>query len=53
MAKKIGISKSEMLQMREQGLSNKDIANLLEISVATVFRYIGPQGGAHGEPGGF
>lgn len=45
MAKKIGISKSEMLQMREQGLSNKDIANLLEISVATVFRYIGAQGG--------
>jgi predicted transcriptional regulator len=53
MAKKIEVSRSEMLQMREQGLSNKDIANVLEISAATVFRYIGPQGGAHGEPGGF
>lgn len=45
MAKKIEVSRSEMLQMREQGLSNKDIANVLEISVATVFRYIGAQGG--------
>ncbi len=45
MAKKIEVSRSEMLHMREQGLSNKDIANVLEISVATVFRYIGPQGG--------
>lgn len=44
MARKIDVSRSEMLQMREQGLSNKDIANLLEISVATVHRYIGPQG---------
>lgn len=43
MAKRIGVSKSEMLHMREQGLSNKDIANLLEISYATVLRYIGPQ----------
>lgn len=45
MAKKIEVSRSEMLQLREQGLSNKDIANVLEIGVATVFRYIGPQGG--------
>ena len=45
MAKRIGVSKSEMLQLREQGFSNKDIANLLEISYATVCRYIGPQGG--------
>lgn len=45
MAKKIEVSRSEMLQMREQGLSNKDIANVLEISVATVFRHIGAQGG--------
>ena len=45
MARKIGVSKSELLQMREQGLSNKDIAALLEISVATVFRHIGAQGG--------
>lgn len=52
MSKKVGISKSEMLQMREQGMSNRDIANVLEISKATVFRYIGPQGGEHGESGG-
>ena len=45
MAQKIGVSNSEMLRMREQGLSNADIANLLEISKATVFRHIGPQGG--------
>lgn len=44
MAQKIGVSNSEMLRMREQGLSNADIANLLEISKATVFRHIGPQG---------
>lgn len=48
MARKLGVSVSEMLHMREQGLSNKDIANLLEISYPTVLRYIGPQGGAHG-----
>lgn len=45
MAKRIGVSKSEMLQLREQGFSNKDIANLLEIHHSTVCRYIGPQGG--------
>lgn len=44
MPKKLGISKSELLQMREQGLSNRDIAKCLEISEQTVFRYIGPQG---------
>lgn len=43
--KRIGVSASEMLRMRADGLSNKDIANLLEISPATVFRHIGPQGG--------
>lgn len=45
MAHKIGISKSELLRMREQGLSNRDIAKLLEIHVATVYNHIGPQGG--------
>ena len=45
MAKKIGVSTSEMLRLREQGLSNRDIAHVLEISNATVLRYIGPQGG--------
>ena len=56
MAKRIGVSRSEMLHMREQGLSNRDIADCLDISYATVVRYIGPQGGrmerlaAFGEP---
>lgn len=45
MAKKIGVTKSEMLQMREQGLSNKDIAKCLDINLATVYTYIGKQGG--------
>lgn len=45
MARKIGVTKSEMLQMREQGLSNKDIAKCLDIHVATVYAYIGKQGG--------
>ena len=46
MAKKLGISRSEMLRMREQGMSNRDIAKCLEIHVATVYNHIGPQGGA-------
>lgn len=45
MASKIGVSKSEMLRMRAEGLSNKDIAKLLEIHPATVYNHIGPQGG--------
>ncbi len=40
---KLGISKSEMLQLREQGLSNRDIAKVLDIHFATVYKYIGPQ----------
>lgn len=44
MSRKIGVTVGEMMQLREQGLSNKDIANCLEISVASVHRYIGPQG---------
>ena len=45
MSRKIGVSKTEMLHMRAEGLSNKDIANLLEIHPSTVYNYIGPQGG--------
>lgn len=45
MGRKLGISKSEMLQMREQGLSNRDIAKCLDIHYATVYNWIGPQGG--------
>lgn len=45
MAKRIGVSRNEMMELRRQGLSNSDIASVLEISKATVFRYIGGQGG--------
>lgn len=45
MARKIGVSKSEMLRMRAEGLSNRDIAKCLDIHFATVYNYIGPQGG--------
>lgn len=45
MAHKLGVSKSEMLRMRAEGLSNRDIAKCLEIHVATVYNHIGPQGG--------
>ena len=45
MAKKLGVTRNEMMELRKQGLSNADIANVLEISKATVFRWIGPQGG--------
>ena len=38
------ISVNEMLELRKQGMSNKDIARVLEISTATVYRYIGGQG---------
>jgi predicted transcriptional regulator len=41
--KRIGVTASEMMAMREQGLSNKDIANVLEINPLTVRRYIGCQ----------
>ena len=37
------ISHNEMMQMREQGMSNKEIASALGISYATVLRYIGKQ----------
>ena len=45
MARKLtDISKSEMLRMREQGMSNRDIAKCLDIHYATVYNYIGKQG---------
>lgn len=34
---------SEMMSMREQGMSNQEIADALEISRVTVIRYIGAQ----------
>lgn len=49
MRRKIYVTASEMLELREQGLSNHDIAKSLDVSINTVRRYIGSQGGAHGE----
>ncbi len=43
--RKIGVTASEMRQLREEGLSNYDIAKALDISYNTVRRYIGTQGG--------
>lgn len=42
--KKVEVSAAEMMEMRREGLSNKDIAELLEISEPTVYKYIGKQG---------
>lgn len=40
---RLEITKSEMLELRKQGMSNKDIAATLEISLPTVYKYIGKQ----------
>lgn len=45
MPKKIYVTASDMMQLREQGLSNHDIARSLEVSEQTVRRYIGKQPG--------
>jgi hypothetical protein len=45
MRRKIDVTVGEMLTLREQGLSNHDIARSLDISVQTVRRYIGKQNG--------
>ena len=37
------ITVGEMRRLREEGLSNKDIANVLDICYPTVLRWIGPQ----------
>lgn len=44
MRRKIDVTAAEMLTLREEGLSNHDIAKSLDISVHTVRRYIGAQG---------
>jgi hypothetical protein len=44
MSRKIGVTASEMRTMRENGMSNRDIANTLDISYSTVVHYIGKQG---------
>lgn len=43
--KKINVTASEMMELRNQGMSNYDIAKSLDISYATVLRCIGKQGG--------
>lgn len=45
MRRKIDVTPSEMLEMRAEGMSNHDIAKSLDISYATVVKYIGKQGG--------
>lgn len=44
MKPRIGVSVSEMMELRNQGYSNKDIAKMLDISIPSVYRYIGGQG---------
>ena len=44
MKPKLELSKSELMQLRNDGYSNKDIARILDISLATVYKYIGKQG---------
>lgn len=41
--KRLDISASDMLTLREQGFSNKDISNMLDLPLSTVYRYIGGQ----------
>ena len=43
--KRVNVTASEMMELREQGYSNHDIAAMLEISQNTVYRYIGKQPG--------
>jgi predicted transcriptional regulator len=43
MARKLEVGISEMLELRNQGYSNREIAEMLDISYPTVIRYIGKQ----------
>ena len=45
MKTKLEVTPAEMLELRAQGMSNHDIAKSLDISMNTVYRYIGSQGG--------
>ena len=38
------IDVADLLQMRADGMSNRDIAEALDVTLRTVYRYIGPQG---------
>ena len=42
--RKLDITPSELMELRNQGYSNSDIAQMLDISKTTVQRYIGKQG---------
>lgn len=44
MYRKVCVTPAEMLTMREEGMSNHDIAKSLDVSYQTVVRYIGKQG---------
>lgn len=37
------VSIDELAKMRESGMTNRDIANTLNVSVATIYKYIGAQ----------
>lgn len=45
MRRKIDVTPGEMLELRERGYSNHDIAKSLDVSEQTVRRYIGKQNG--------
>lgn len=51
--RQLDITPSEMMELRNQGYSNKDIANMLDISVMTVRRYIGNQDCPYGSLAAF
>jgi hypothetical protein len=44
MRRKLDVTINDMLELRNQGFSNKEIAEQLEVSYNTVFNYIGAQG---------
>lgn len=44
MYRKINVTAAEMMELRNEGYCNADIACLLDISPATVSKYIGKQG---------
>lgn len=43
------VSNDEMRRMRDNGMTNRDIANSLDISYVTVLKHIGPQPGRNWE----
>lgn len=40
--RRIMVDRTELLTMRESGMTNSEIANALEIDKSTVYNYIGP-----------